>query len=269
MTISPSAPLTAPLNFLSALANNQVVKAIAGINNFNVAQVQLIAQAAQQAGVTALDVAAEPTVIAAAKAIFKGALVVSSVVPEKLAQAAALGATVVELGNFDALYDEGLYLGAEDVLSLAQQTRALLDAENLPALLCVTVPGHLSAEVQTRLAQALEAIGANLLQTEGACRLLDQQPRVQRLNATEKAALTLANTTVLRRACSLPILSASGLDSTNSAQAIVAGANGVGIGSAISQLNLVEAMVTELRAVQAALEAAATVKGALHYGLVS
>jgi thiamine monophosphate synthase len=57
----------------------------------------------------------------------------------------------------------------------------------------------------------------------------------------------------------LPVMAASGLNASNVALAIKAGAVAVGIGAAINQLSSVEAMVEELQAIQQAVTSTAGV----------
>src|SRR5690242_11071877 len=99
--------------FKEALQARCAVKAIAGIANFDLENVLQVARAAEAAGVHAVDVAASPAIIKAVREVTTATIFASSVEPQALADAVAAGADVAELGNFDALYDQGLFLGAE------------------------------------------------------------------------------------------------------------------------------------------------------------
>lgn len=215
-----------------ALRAQNAVKVIAGITNFDLENVLSVVRAAEAAGAHAVDVAARPEIVCAAKAATRAAVFASSVKPAELSEAVAAGADVAELGNFDALYDQGLYLSADDVLKLAQETIALVQGK---ALVSITVPGHLGTESQVQLAQTLEAAGADIIQTEGAARVLAAEPTVKSLSPAEKEELTLRNTRALVKATRLPVMTASGLNADNVAKAFEAGASAVGIGSFVNK----------------------------------
>jgi hypothetical protein len=236
------------------LQNKTLVKAIAGISNVDLTSVGMVVTAANQAGVKAVDVAATPEVVAHARALTDAILFASSVDPQALLTAVEAGADVAELGNFDGLYAQGQFFGAEAVLALAQETMVLI-GEKAPV--CVTIPGHLSVTVQLELLAKLKAMGCFMVQTEGAIRLLGSTPEVKLLATTEKALLAIENAKVLAKANILPVMAASGLNASNVGLAISAGAVAVGIGSAINQLSTVEAMVAELSAIQKAVTATA------------
>lgn len=232
-------------SFQTALATRQAVKIIAGIANFDLDNVLAVVRAAEAAGADAVDVAARPEIVQAAKAAFSGVVFASSVTPQELAQAVATGADVAELGNFDALYDQGLFLSADDVLKLAQETVSLVQGK---ALVSITVPGHLNIDAQVQLAQQLEALGVDLIQTEGAARVLADTPTVKSLSPAEKEALTLRNTRALVQATRLPVMTASGITADNVALAFEAGAAAVGVGSYVNKAETTE-MTTRVAAV--------------------
>jgi 2-keto-3-deoxy-6-phosphogluconate aldolase len=215
-----------------ALRARNAVKVIAGIANLDLDNVLQVVRAAEAAGAQAVDVAACPEIVKAAKAATQAAVFASSVEPKELAEAVAAGADVAELGNFDALYDQGLFLSADDVLTLAQETVALVQGK---ALISITVPGHLTLESQIQLAQALEAMGVDLIQTEGAARVLAAEPTVKSLSQSEKEELTLRNTRALVKATRLPVMTASGITAENVTLAFEAGAAAVGVGSYINK----------------------------------
>jgi dihydrodipicolinate synthase/N-acetylneuraminate lyase len=241
--------MNASVNALKAALNERrAVKVIAGIANFDLENVLQVVSAAEAAGAQAIDVAATPEIVKAAKAATKAAVFASSVEPEALAASVAAGADVVELGNFDALYDQGLFLSAEEVLELAQQTVAMVQGK---ALVSITVPGHLTLESQVRLAEQLEALGVDMIQTEGAARVLASEPTAKSLTQPEKEAITLRNTRALVKATRLPVMTASGITADNINAALEAGASAVGVGSYINKTTEAE-MVTRAEAVMAA-----------------
>src|SRR5690554_6625056 len=105
----------------AALQAGHAVKVIAGIANLDLENVLQVARAAEAAGAHAVDVAAHPEIVQAVREATSIAIVASSVEPKALAAAVAAGADVAELGNFDALYEQGFFLSAEAVLKLAEE----------------------------------------------------------------------------------------------------------------------------------------------------
>ncbi len=235
-------------SFKKALAARCAVKAIAGINNFDLNNILEVVQAADAAGIQAVDVAAQADIVAAVRKATQAVVFASSVEPQALADAVAAGADVAELGNFDALYDQGLFLSADEVLQLAQETVDLVKGQ---ALVSITVPGHLTPESQVKLAQALETLGVDLIQTEGAARVLSAEPTVKSLGQSEKEALTLRNTRVLVEAARLPVMTASGITADNAALAFEAGAAAIGVGSYLKQAADIQDMQARAQAIMA------------------
>ncbi len=241
--------MTTPIDtFKAALKNRAAVKIIAGIANFDVDNVIAVAKATEAAQAHAIDVSADAAVIRAAKANTQAVVFASSVNPAALAAAVAAGADAVELGNFDALYDQGLFLSAADVLTLAQETKALIPAG---VMISITVPGHLTLESQIQLAQDLETLGVDLIQSEGAARVLAETPTIKSLNAAEKATVALRNTAALSNAVSIPVMAASGLNADNVAMAFEKGAAAVGIGSYVNKAASLDSMMERAQAVMA------------------
>ena len=237
----------------SLLSSKRLIKAIAGIDNFDAKRVAMVAEAVEQAGTPAIDIAACPDLLALTKSKTNALVFVSSVAPKALVQAAEQGADVLELGNFDALYAKGIYLNGDDVWQLAKDTMSQLDKAGLTTPLCVTIPGHLSTSSQVNLARQLETLGVALLQTEGASRLLSEEPQLAELSREEQVQITLNNTKVLSAACSLPVMTASGLTPDTVASAIQTGGSAVGLGRCVNQSATVAEMVSTLEAAAEAL----------------
>ncbi len=212
--------------------NTPILKAIAGIDNFDAERVLMIARAAETAKMPALDIAADPELVTAVRKVYSGTLFVSSLDPQLLLACEAAGADVIELGNFDALYAQGEFIDAATVLRLSQ---ALNDTVSLP--LSITVPGHLSLDTQCELVQQLSTLNkVAMIQTEGAVRQLSPEAQTALITAQEKAAISLKNTAVLAKASRLAVMTASGFDHTNLLDAFEAGASAVGVGSAFNRL---------------------------------
>ena len=153
-----------PAALRRSLEQRSALKVIAGLMNFEADSVARVARAAGMGGADLIDVACDPALVKLAIEASGGVPVcVSSVEPEQFPAAVAAGAVMVEIGNFDAFYPQGRIFGAEEVLELTRQTRALLPE----VVLSVTVPHVLPMDQQQQLAVDLVAAGADLIQTEG------------------------------------------------------------------------------------------------------
>ncbi len=225
--------------FKNALKEKRAVKIIAGIDNFDLDRVKNVVLAATQAKASAVDISAKPEIIEMARSLTDLPLIVSSIVPEELSRAIELGADGIELGNFDAMYRNGLRISASEVLDLTKKTLSLINKSE--TFFCVTIPGHLSISEQISLAQSLEALGIDLIQTEGSATMEAKSEGARGL--LEAAEVSIANTIELSRNVSLPVMTASGITSTTAAMAFAAGASAIGVGSAINKLNSSLAMV--------------------------
>ncbi|MFN6273009.1 MAG: DUF561 domain-containing protein, partial [Microcystis sp.] len=200
-------------------------------------------------GATFVDIAANADLIRAVKALTNLPVCVSAVEPELLVMAVAAGADLIEIGNFDSFYAQGRIFEAAEVLALTRQTRDLLPEITLS----VTVPHLLPLDEQVRLAEALVSQGADIIQTEGGT---SSQPRhAGILGLIEKAAPTLAAAHAISHAVKVPVLCASGLSIVTAPMAIAAGAAGIGVGSAINQLDNEVAMVAAVRGLVESLQA--------------
>ncbi len=222
-----------------AVSRKQAVKVIAGIDNFDLANVLTLVQAATMGRATAVDIAARPDIVAEVRRQTSLAVFASCINPETLLAAAEAGVDVVELGNYDALYAEGLFFTYDEILKLARETVARVAGK---ALVSVTIPGHLSMATQIHMAKALESLGVDFIQTEGAARVLSIEPQIQPLTPEEKAAVTLRNTEMLAQHTVVPLITASGIHEGNVREAFLTGAAAVGIGSAVKRLETLDAM---------------------------
>ncbi|WP_066376863.1 DUF561 domain-containing protein [Anabaena sp. CA = ATCC 33047] len=232
----------------SAFTNRRVLKVISGLNNFDAACVASVVKAAELGGATFVDIAADTALVKLAKDLINLPVCVSAVEPEKFVSAVAAGADLIEIGNFDAFYAQGRRFEAEEVLALTLQTRALLPNITLS----VTVPHILELDQQVQLAEELVKAGADIIQTEGGTS--SHPAHAGSLGLIEKAAPTLAAAYEISRAVSVPVLCASGISNVTAPLAIASGAAGVGVGSAINQLNSEVAMIAAVRGLVEALE---------------
>ena len=237
-----------------ALANKNALKVISGLNNLDRNRVCQVVKAAELGGATFVDIVADPELVCAARTLIDLPICVSAVKPELFLPAVEAGADLIEIGNFDSFYAQGIRFEAAEVLALTKETRALLP--NIP--LSVTVPHILALTEQVELAEALVKAGADIIQTEGGTSTKPLSPGVKGL--IEKATPTLAAAHAISRVVDVPVLCASGLSDVTVPMAIAAGASGVGVGSAINQLNSEVAMVAVVRSVVEALSRTTKVK---------
>ena len=218
-------------NFKRALSEKRAVKIIAGIDNFDAESVKKVVLAASKSGAHAVDICADPDIIAMVRDLTDAALFVSSIDPEELAHAVILGADAVELGNFDALYKKGISFSASQVLNLAKRTKELIG----DTFFCVTIPGELEIAEQIELARELETLGVDLIQTEG--HFSNETPSNGVRGLIERAELTISNTIELTRNVELPIMTATGINPTTASLAFAAGASAIGCGSCVNKLD--------------------------------
>jgi Protein of unknown function (DUF561) len=233
-----------------ALNTHTALKVISGLQNFDRANVAAVVKAAELGGATFVDIAADAELIRMVKTLTSLPVCVSAVDPELFVMAVNAGADLIEIGNFDSFYAQGRTFGAAEVLELTRQTRALLPT----VMLSVTVPHVLALSEQVALADALVLVGADVIQTEGGTSSAPKSAGV--LGLIEKAAPTLAAAYEIAHAVEVPVLCASGISSVTAPLAIAAGASGVGVGSAIHQLNSEIAMIAVVRSLVEALNGA-------------
>ncbi len=263
-------------NVIRDLQSRNCLKVIAGINNFNKDNVLQIVRAADQMQATCVDISAREDIVTEAVAIARNtAIVVSSVNVAELIRAEELGADVLELGNFEALHDEGIFPNANQVYDWASEIMsarhpakrsfasdaalkkvASTKSKNFygasHALVSITIPGHLSVAEQVELATKLEVLGVDILQTEGASLVEAKSAAV--LGQIEKASLTLANTIEISKAVSETfIITASGISPDTAKLAIAAGAHGIGVGKYVNKLESSLEMMAAIKALQEAL----------------
>ncbi|MNT08994.1 hypothetical protein D3C72_1437550 [compost metagenome] len=116
--------------------------------------------------------------------------------------------------------------------------------------LCVTVSGHLSIEDQLDLATTLQAMGVDILQTEGQV-----GPQTgDTFSALSGAISALANTAEIRKVVELPLLLAGGFTHVTAPFAIAAGADALGVGKAVSGLKDEAAMAEATARLVGAIE---------------
>ncbi len=110
----------------TALKNGQALKVISGLTNFDQDRVAATVKAATLGGATFLDIAADPSLVEMARSLTDLPICVSAIEPAKFVPAVQAGADLIEIGNYEAFYAQGMRFEAEEVLLLTQETRALL-----------------------------------------------------------------------------------------------------------------------------------------------
>jgi 3-keto-L-gulonate-6-phosphate decarboxylase len=239
---------------IKLLDENRLLKVISGITNYDLNKVRKIVHSAQIAGADLVDICDDENIIKEMKNCFDINLCVSSIDINKLKNADLLGVAMIELGNYEALHDQGIFYSAQEVLQMAKEIMAF----NPKALVSITVPGHLEVKDQVELAEKLELLGVDLIQTEGAS-LVDTKAAAA-LGQIEKVKLTLANTIEISKVLNNTFLmTASGITPDTAKLAIACGANGIGVGQYINKLNSEIEMIAATRALIEAIDVKAPI----------
>lgn len=242
-----------PSALLSRFATKQALKIISGMQNFDPVSTAQVVQAAHLGGADYVDIAADPALVRLAK-IAGLPICVSAVKAEAFRLCVEAGADLLEIGNYDSFYPQGLRFSATEIIEITRQTRELFP----DLVLTVTIPHYLTLDRQAELAEQLQELGADMLQTEGGTSSRPQQSGI--LGLMEKALPTLSATYTLSRAVTIPVLCASGLSAVTAPLAIASGAVGIGVGSAVNQLQDLMAMVATVRSLREAMPVSHTLQ---------
>lgn len=219
-------------SFKQALREKRAVKIISGINNFDANRVKNVVIAAEKSGASAVDICADREIISMVKNTTDIPIFVSSIKPQDLAMAISMGADAIELGNYDALYKNGISMSSSQVMSLVKETMSLINKEDI--FFSVTIPGEIEISEQIAMARELEIMGIDLIQTEGHYSNTNIPSGVRGL--IERAELTISNTIEISRNVEMPIMTATGINPTTAPLAFAAGASAIGCGSCINKL---------------------------------
>lgn len=202
---------------LKPFYEGKAFKVISGLRNFDSNIVENVAWAAEHGGASHIDIACKPELVRIAKAVCSLPVCVSSVEPAAFVEAVKAGADMVEIGNFDSFYEDGIQFSADDIISMTVKVKELLPITPLS----VTIPHTLSLSEQVTLAQKLQRLGVDIIQTEGKVSANINGLGVQQL--IEVAAPTIASAFALSRAVSIPVMCASGLTDVTAPLALAAG----------------------------------------------
>nr|YP_010951485.1 Ycf23 [Laurencia catarinensis]WMP12424.1 Ycf23 [Laurencia catarinensis] len=217
----------------SAFKSKEVIKIITGIDNVNISQIVSMAKAAELSGATYLDVAANPKIVKLLKSFSSLPVCVSSISPIDLYNCVVAGADVIEIGNFDVFYSRGVYINCNQVLQLVKEVKRLLGNTTL----CVTIPYHISIKNQIHLAQALEFLGVNIIQTESTViknklHILDLHDN-NITNSFLPSHSSLLSTYFISTNVQIPVITSSSINALSSSISLLFGASGIGVGSVI------------------------------------
>ena len=242
-----------PQKVQEELNNKSLLKVISGLNNFDIASVKMIAEAAYLGGADVIDLACKAELVETVLEITSVPVCVSAVEPTLFVDSVKAGATFIEIGNFDSFYEKGIYFSSEKVLSLTKETKDLLP--HIP--LSVTVPHTIPLDQQVELAMQLVKEGADFIQTEGGKSSKPFSSGIQGL--FEKSVPTLAatyaiNQEFVKNKIDNPIMSASGLSQITCPLAISSGASAVGVGSVVNKLDNLVGMIAVIRGLKESLK---------------
>nr|YP_009312843.1 Hypothetical protein ycf23 [Helminthora furcellata]SCW21097.1 Hypothetical protein ycf23 [Helminthora furcellata]SCW23957.1 Hypothetical protein ycf23 [Helminthora furcellata] len=208
-----------------ACNRKQVLKTIIGIDNFNISNSIDKIEAADIAGSTYIDIAANIDLLKEIKSVASLPVCVSSISMQELHNCYNAGADMLEVGNFDIFYRKHIYLSSQEVFAMAKDLKYRVPN----ASICVTIPHILTIERQLLLAQRLEDIGVDMVQTEGCATKAMNLSSIS--YSIKSASATLASASVLSAGLTIPVIASSGISSLTAPMAISCGAAGVGIGS--------------------------------------
>lgn len=219
----------------------QVVKIISGIDNTNFNAILKYIKTCEMSNATYIDIIANPNIVSIVKRITKLPICVSSISVKALYDCVQAGADIIEIGNFDSFYNEGIILSASQILAIAKQVRNVFPYIDI----CVTIPHSLKLEQQLMLALQLEKIGVNIIQTEGRLMQLKNNfdhNKNDLYNSICHASLALSSVYHLSQSINIPIIASSSINSVNAPLALAYGASGIGIKSAIGKLSGIQPM---------------------------
>lgn len=240
--------MTISSNIAADFNEKRAVKVITGLNNFKVKQIKQMTQAAEIAKATYMDIAADINIVKEIKSISTIPICVSAVSVQKLIQCQQSGVQILEIGNYDAFYEQGRLFSSKEIMQISQDTRELLPDTTL----CVTIPHILCVEEQSKLTQDLKNIGIDIIQTEGKSTSFSKQGDLSGM--IQKSASTCSSTYAISKNSNIPIISASGISALTSPISFLYGASCIGIGTSIKRLNNVASMVMYIHEIKTAIE---------------
>ena len=242
-----------PQKIQEELSHKSLLKVISGLKNFEPQSVRKISEAAFLGGADLIDIACKSSLVESAIEISSLPICVSSVDPKSFINSVKAGASLIEIGNYDSFYEQGITFSEEKVLNLTKETKDILP--NVP--LSVTVPHTIPIHRQVDLALKLVFEGADIIQTEGGKSSNPYNAGIQGL--FEMSVPTLAATFAIykefeKQSIYIPIMSASGLSEVTCPLAISCGASAVGVGSVVNKLDDLISMIAIIRGLKESLK---------------
>ena len=242
-----------PQKIQEELSSKSLLKVISGLSNYDPQSVKKISEAASLGGADLIDIACKPELVESAIEISLLPICVSSVEPKLFINSVKAGASLIEIGNYDTFYDQGITFSEEKILNLTKETKDFLP--NTP--LSVTVPHTLPIDKQVDLAIKLVFEGVDIIQTEGGKIANPNSSGIQ--GFLEKSVPTLAATYAIfnefeKQSIAIPIMSASGLSEVTCPLAVSCGASAVGVGSVVNKLDDLISMIAVVRGLKESLK---------------
>lgn len=231
--------------FKRHLEEKRAIKISSGMENYDIEFIKQIIYSSQYAKASAIEVPFDENIISVAMNTSSLPVFVSSLFPEKLKVAIDLGVDAIEIGNFKSLLKKGIKISSVNLFKLAQKVKRI--AENRDIFISITIPGYLPLNEQISLAQDLEVLGINLIQTESYETLVSTQTSA--IGLLKAAENSIANTIELSKAVNIPIMTSSGLSPLTSPMAFVAGASAIAVGSCINRCDNLLSMLATTKAV--------------------
>lgn len=233
------------------ICNKKYIKIITGLSNFNLKDIIKKVKAAELGGATYVDIAAHPDIVRKVKSLTNLPICVSSIDPVKLYECSLAGAHIIEIGNFDIFYNKNIVFSENQILALAKETKLLLNK----AIICVTIPHTLLLGQQIRLANKLQEMGINMIQTEGIStknKVLSNY-KSEIYNSIYKASSALSISYALAEHLDIPIIASSGLNALSAPIAISYGASGIGLGSVLNNFTTINDMANYIYEISSSL----------------
>ena len=176
-----------------------------------------------------MDITADVGILKEVKQYTNLPVCVSSISLLDLYHCATEGVDLIEIGNYDYFYSNNIQLSPQQIFNLAVESRKLFSGLSI----CVTVPGFLSLKDQILLSKSLEDIGIQQIQTESI------KPRsfsydLSLSNLIDRALPVLSSTYAISSSVNIPVVASSGINSILASLAILYGASGVGVSTAIN-----------------------------------
>nr|YP_009300581.1 hypothetical chloroplast RF23 [Campylaephora sungminbooi]AKU47500.1 hypothetical chloroplast RF23 [Campylaephora sungminbooi]ALN11947.1 hypothetical chloroplast RF23 [Campylaephora sungminbooi] len=225
--------------------NKKVVKIISGIDNLNIHSILQYVQACEIGKATYVDISANPEIVRFIKQITNLPVCVSSINIKALYDSVLAGADLVEIGNFDVFYNQGIIFSPQQIVNISKQIRLLLPN----TYICVTIPHIFTLNQQIELALRLEDLGINIIQTEGNISKLISSNLYKSSISQDylfysilKSAAALSSVYLLSNAVNIPVIAASGINSLTASIAFAYGASGIGIKSEVGKFDSIDKM---------------------------